>query len=252
MQDRLSNESQPQSNVTQLCDCHGLRNCSSLISVHSECQERIETLQKERAELRTIVQNTKGTFEQLEEENRKLKLQLNNEQKESADQIVLVKQNLKHSETNIRELQRENERLINGKETLESYLKQLPSIDELEIAKAEAKEKSESCRRMQEQIENLNKKLLQTCKTREKEIHSQKRSEKDIEKLKFKVEELEAENIAHQKRLQRSSTSNNVDTEVLLHEREKFMKENDTLKNYILSTISLGNFLLNFLIDEKL
>ena len=61
-------------------------------------------------------------------------------------------------------------------------------------------------------------------------------TKKEIEDLKLRIEELEAENIAHQKRLQRSSTSNDVNIEGLLHDRDKLKKENDTIKHYILAT----------------
>ena len=76
----------------------------------------------------------------------------------------------------------------------------------------------------------MNKKLNHTIQAREKAIQSDENTKKEIEDLKLKIEELEAENIAHQKRLQRSSASNDVNIEGLLHDRDKLKKENDTIK----------------------
>ena len=113
-----------------------------------------------------LTQDVEGRFNKLEKEHRDLKLQLDNEKKELLATNATLQQSLSHSETTVHELQRENEKLLKSKEAVEIYLQQLPSVNELETVKSDAKEKQESCRRLHLQVENLNKKLIHSVEMR--------------------------------------------------------------------------------------
>merc|ERR1712061_703843 len=111
-----------------------------------------------------------------------------------------------------------------AKQNLESYLQNLPSVDELEKLKAELSQKTDSCRRLQLQNTEMEQKLLYTSESHDKTKEEYRTTKRELENLQLKLTGLETLNISHEKRLQKVKNSDSVDLEVLLHERDKYVE----------------------------
>ena len=239
LHNRLSDDvnSRSKSSVSQPGISHGAHNSNNMMTLHSECHEKIEKLVNENFALQEVVNDSQRRFQDLDNEKQQLKVKIQNETTVWNASLASLQQNLDEAEARVRELKRDNDKHIRTKSTLETYLQQCPSIDEFERIKSELREKSDSCRRLHLRIDTLNQKLAQNVESHEQTRKEGQKTNLELEKYRLRVEQLESDNIAHEKRLSKSNTPGSVEEiEVLLHERDRLAKENDNLKNFVLVT----------------
>ena len=237
VQNRLGSDTIARSNLatSEKCICHGIPNCRLVQMEHSQCQETLKNILKEKESLHEVLRDSKCRVEQAEKEASQLTEKLDSQaalwkiEKESLRQDILLEQ------TKVREKDRDYEKMLRAKTRIEAYIQELPSVDEFVGLKNDLKEKTESCKRLSTQIANLNIKLNKQSECSEICNRHGTEENKKLQDLKLQIEQLQAENIAHEKRASKSNTSGTVNIEGVLFEKDKLAKENENLKKYVIA-----------------
>ena len=202
---------------------------------HSQCQETLKIILKEKESLHEVLRDSKCRVEHAEKETSQFREKLESQaalwkiEKESLRQDILLEQ------TKVREKDRDYEKMLRAKTRIEAYMQELPSVDEFVGLKNDLKEKTESCKRLSTQVANLNIKLNKQSECSEICNRHGTEESKNLQDLKLKIEQLQAENIAHEKRASKSNTSGTVNIEGILFEKDKLAKENENLKKYVIA-----------------
>ena len=202
---------------------------------HSQCQETLKNILKEKESLHEALRDSNCRVEQAQKETSQLGEKLESQAALWKIETESLRQDILLEQTKVREKDRDYEKMLRAKTRIEAYMQELPSVDEFVGIKNDLKEKTECCKRLSTQIANLNTKLNKQSEC--SEICNRHRTEenKKLQDLKLKIEQLQAENIAHEERASKSSTSGTVNIEGLLFEKDKLAKENENIKKYVIA-----------------
>ena len=237
VQVRLGSDTITRSNLatSEKCICHGIPNCRLVQVEHSQCQETLENILKEKESLHEVLRDSKCRVEKAEKETSRLREKLEGQTAMWKIEMESLRQDIHLEQTKVREKDRDYEKMLRAKTRIEAYMQELPSVDEFVRIKNELKEKTESCKRLTTQIANLNITLNKHLECSETRNRQGAEENKKLEELKLEIEQLQAENIAHEKRASKSSTSGTVNIEGVLFEKDKLAKENENLKKYVIA-----------------